>query len=57
MSIALNIVIDFLSPTGPDIVIAERDWHRWDDSRDRELLPVGDTVCRILKTLSSELLR
>jgi hypothetical protein len=57
MSIALNIVIDFLSPTGPDMVTGERDRHRWDDSRDRELLPLGDTIRRILKTLSSELLR
>jgi hypothetical protein len=56
MSIALNIVIDFLGPIGPSMVIGERNQHRRDDSRDRELLPVRDTIRRILKTLSSELL-
>jgi hypothetical protein len=56
MSIAPNIVIDFLGHIGPGMVIGECNRHRRDDSRDRELLPVGDTIRRILKTLSSELL-
>jgi hypothetical protein len=56
MSVALNIFIDFLGPIGPGIVVGECNRHRRDDLRDCKLLPVGDTICQIVKTLSSGLL-
>jgi hypothetical protein len=59
ISIALNIVMDlFGSITGrPCTIVGERNRHRRYGLRDREILLVGDTILRILKTLSSEILR
>jgi hypothetical protein len=54
MSVALlNIVIDFLGPIGPGIVVGEY----VTSMHETELLLVSDTIRRILKTKPSKLLR
>jgi hypothetical protein len=57
ISIALNIVMDLLGPIRPCTIVGERNGHRRYGLRDHELLLVGDTILRTLKTLSSEILR